>query len=52
VDSGGDTLAEYPVAAALEREADDNITAVPIEVPGEQCLREGLMPERFATWYR
>jgi hypothetical protein len=50
MDSGGDTLAEHPVAAALEREADDdNITAVAIEVLGEQCLREGFMPGRFAT---
>ena len=31
-DAGGDTLAEHLVAAALERETDDNVTAVTVEV--------------------
>ena len=32
MDLGGDTLAGHLVAAALEREADDNVTAVTVEV--------------------
>jgi hypothetical protein len=32
MDSGGDRLGEPLVAAALEREADDNVPAVTVEV--------------------
>jgi serine/threonine protein phosphatase PrpC len=35
MEAGGDTLAEHLVATALEREADDNVTAVAVEVLGE-----------------
>ena len=33
--TGGDALAEHLVAAALEREADDNVTAVAVDLLGE-----------------